>query len=87
MYAIPILLIATGVAGFIFGWITHRSRRIAVPHTFYEIINRRAEVEQYLLDCSRDRRSPPTPAVCLTLALRLGTPRAEWGPELKAKLP
>ncbi|HZR35164.1 MAG TPA: hypothetical protein VFA75_07295 [Nevskia sp.] len=50
-------------------------------------INRRAEIEQYLLDCARGKHSLPDSEVCRRLALRLGTPKENWSEVLKEPLP
>lgn len=47
-------------------------------------LNRRAAVEQWLLDCADGKKPLPGRATCRWLALRLGTPKELWSDFLKA---
>lgn len=46
-------------------------------------LNKRAQIESFLLECAAGKRPLPDAATCRWLALRLGTPKAYWSDALK----
>ena len=46
-------------------------------------LNRRVDVENFLLRAAQGKEPLPDRETCRWLALRLGTPKEAWGPYLK----
>ena len=54
--------------------------------TTAEMINRRAEVEQFLFDCYAGKRPLPDKDTCRALAMKLGVPNSMRDPRFDAHL-
>jgi len=52
-----------------------------------EMLNRRATIENYLINCSIGKRPLPDESTCAKLAVRLGTPKEYWPGWVKETLP
>lgn len=50
---------------------------------YAEQLNRRAGIEQILLDIANGKKELPSREDCRILALKLGTPKDQWGKLLK----
>ncbi len=53
------------------------SQRVTTMIDFDDVLKRRVAVEQFLFDCASGKRPLPDKDVCMTLALKLGTPTKE----------
>jgi len=56
------------------------------PADIAEILNRRAEVEQFLFDCFAGKRPLPDKETCRSLAMKLGVANALRDPRFDAQL-